>query len=155
MNKIYIIVLVAIIYPCICFPGAPDTIKITNLDSIKSFTNAEEDWDPESFDRSVFEQEVENYLDINENDDFLDYAGNNTKALCDYIRENLSQYRIEYAGIVIEGRKLTYVSMLSGTDDRGNDDAFTFVLDEGCSFVIVTYDPVNNKVTSLICNGVA
>jgi len=79
-----------------------------------------------------------------------------------YILKNLSNYTIEYSGVVMDGKKIIYCQMILDFDEMypeyvGISEAseFSTIFDSGCDIVNVWYDPEDRKITELWCNGVA
>jgi hypothetical protein len=129
--------------------GIGSLIKITEPET------KYEVWDPGILNRVAFEKALKRYLLTAATEDPI-YAD------LKYILKNLSNYTIEYSGIVMDGKKIIYCQMILDFDEMypeyvGISEAseFSTIFDGGCDIVDVWYDPEDGEVTELWCNGVA
>jgi hypothetical protein len=155
MKKIIFIFFSILIYSGYCLCKEHNVYKITDQESIMQFADADKIWPQAKLDRLKFEKQMKAYLKSKKSSNFLDYAGDDTEEVCKYILKYLSEYKIEYAGIIKDGKKLIYCNMVSGFLDYSGGNSFIFYLDGGCSLIKVVYDPVHDKIMSLMCNSVA
>ena len=144
-----IILLFSLLLSTNAFSDSGELIKITDRNSILEYTEADDVWDPGTLNRSAFETAVKHYFQ------------SQTEVLIsvdpEHILENLSDYTIEYAGIIKEGKKVIICQMLLGSwkQNISGKKHFSMVFDGGCNIVHVTYDPDEQTIISLMCNGEA
>ncbi len=147
--RVLIILLFCIFLFSACQPSKTGClIKITDKEHILEDTEADDIWDCGALNRSEFEKAIKQF--------FRTHPERIIAVEPKYILKHLSEYAIEYAGVVQNGKKYILCQMVL---DWGNcleaKNSFSFILDGGCSVVDVYYDPKEQKIISIFCNGVA
>ena len=128
---------------------AGSLVKITGLKTENGV------WDPGLLNRSELEKAIKLF--------FVQHTEKIITVDPEYILNNLSDYTIEYAGIISDnGKKIVQCRMILDYNSWHPDvkaisekSRFTTIFDGGCSIVDLGYNPENSEIIFIICNGVA
>ncbi|MCB1123767.1 MAG: hypothetical protein KJT03_19590 [Verrucomicrobiae bacterium] len=114
----------------------------------------EDTWTPNSLDRREYETAIREKLTKEKKETTDQWT---LDSLC-YIEEHLQKYTIEYAGIIIDKKRLIFCNMhLLGMLDpnREQKNQFTMIFDGGASVVQAIYNPSEKSIQLLTWNGEA
>ena len=106
---------------------------------------------------------AEGYWDVTKEDVLLleralpEYVKSNSPRYCGKIAQDLSQYKRQYGGIIVQGRKIIYVNAALPEHEEG--DSWKMEVQEycdgGCYFWGVEFDMESGQFSNLNANGEA